>query len=148
MIGKDAEDFILNDQNGKPFSLKEHLNKKILLSFHPLAWTPVCSEQMKSLEENAEKFEEMDAIAVGISVDSTFCKHAWAKELGMEKIRLLSDFWPHGEVARKYGMFDEEAGFSKRANVVIVDGKIEFFKVYDISELPDINEVLEFMEEK
>ena len=144
-----ASDFILKDQNGKPFSMMQHRGRKILLSFHPLAWTPVCGEQMKSLEENYERFEEMDAIAVGISVDSTFCKHEWAKSMGIEKIPLLSDFWPHGEVARKYGVFDDEAGFSKRANIIVGrDGKIEFVKVYPISELPDISEIIKIMEEK
>ena len=59
---------------------------------------------------------------------------------------MLSDFWPHGGVAQKFGIFDDEAGFSKRANIIIgKDGRIEFMKVYEISELPDVDEIIEFL---
>jgi len=146
MIGKEVEDFVLKDHNGKPFTLAQYRGKRVLLSFHPLAFTPVCEEQMKSLEKNYEEFEALDTIPVGISVDSTFSKHAWAKIIGINKLRMLSDFWPHGGVAQKFGVFDGEAGFSKRANIIIgKDGRIEFMKVYEISELPDVNELIEFL---
>lgn len=142
-------DFVLRDQNGKEFKLSEYRSKKILLSFHPLAWTPVCTNQMISLERNNEEFEKMNMIAVGISVDSVPCKKEWAKQIGIEKTRLLSDFWPHGEVAKKYGVFREKDGFSERANIIIdEEGKIIFRRIYQISELPDINEIMNFIEGK
>lgn len=141
--------FVLMDQNGREFKLSEHKGRKILLSFHPLAWTPVCTNQMISLEKNNEKFEEMNMIAVGISVDSVPCKKEWAKQIGIEKTPLLSDFWPHGEVAKKYGVFRERDGFSERANIIIdEEGKIIFRRIYEISELPDINEIINFVEGK
>lgn len=55
---------------------------------------------MQSLEEHLARFDELKTLPLGISVDSVPCKHAWAKELGVKKLRLLSDFWPHGQVAR------------------------------------------------
>jgi len=128
-----------------------HLNdfrgKKVLLSFHPLAWTEVCAKQMNSLEENQERFGKLNTVAFGISVDPTPSKKAWAKELGITHIRLLSDFWPHGEVAREYGIFRDKEGFSERANIII-DDKLEiiFFKVYPIQELPDIAEIIKVLE--
>lgn len=143
-VGSDAPDFVLKDHNGKEFKLSQFRGKKVLLSFHPLAWTPVCANQMKSLEENYDKFEQVNAVAVGISIDSSFSKHAWAKELGIEKTPLLADFWPHGEVAKKYNIFREQDGFSERANIIVDEsGKIMFYKVYEISTLPDIEEILE-----
>jgi peroxiredoxin len=81
--GENSVDFSLQDQNGKTFRLSEHLGKRVLLSFHPLAWTSVCAKQMRSLEDNKANFSSLDSIAVGISVDSVPCKKAWAESLGI-----------------------------------------------------------------
>ena len=143
-----AEDFILKDNRNREFDLSDYRGKKVLLSFHPLAWTPVCAEQMKSLEKNKEKFDELNTVAVGISVDSIPCKNAWAKELKIAETQFLSDFWPHGGVAKAYGMLREE-GFSERANIILdEEGKVIFIKVYDIPQLPDINEIIDFLEQR
>lgn len=141
--GDYAPDFALKDQTGKEISLSSYKGKKVVIGFHPLAWTKVCAEQMKDLEQNAKVLEEQGAVALGISVDSSFCKKAWAESLGIKITRLLADFWPHGKVARDYGIFREVDGFSERA-VFIVDeaGRIAFEKAYPISELPDINEII------
>jgi peroxiredoxin len=85
-------------------------------------------------------------VAVGISIDSVPPKKAWAENLGIKATRLLSDFWPHGGVARLYGIFQEKEGFSERANIIVDEsGKIIFFKVYKLSQLPDINEIIDFL---
>jgi len=148
-VGDKAPDFTLKDQHNKEFHLSEFRSKKVLLSFHPLAWTGVCAKQMKSLEKNYDRFEELNAIPVGVSVDTVPTKHAWAKELGIKKTRLLADFWPHGKVAKMYGIFREGDGFSERANIIVdEDGKIEFFKVYDIPELPNIEEIINFLKNR
>ena len=142
--GEEAPDFTLEDQKGEGFTLSDHSGKKVLLSFHPLAGTSVCAKQMVSLEENQEKFEELDTVAVGISVDSSPSKKLWSEKIGVDETRLLSDFWPHGGVIKKYGFFDEEKGFSKRANVIVdEEGKVSFSKVYPMGEVPDIDEILE-----
>ncbi len=142
-IGEKAPNFTLEDQNEKLFTLSKFKGKKVLLSFHPAAWTSVCAEQMKSLEANKKAFDSLNTIAVGISVDTHASKKAWAKSLGIKNTSLLCDFWPHGRVAKKYGIFREKYGTSERANVIISsDQKIDFFKVYPIGELPDIKEIL------
>jgi len=141
--GDDAPDFVLKDQNSKDFNLSVFKGKNILLSFHPLAWTSVCAEQMKSLEKHQTDFEELDTIAVGVNIDSVPSKKAWAETLGIIKTRLLSDFWPHGEIAEKYNIFRQEDGISERAHILInKKGKIEFIRIYELSELPDITEIL------
>jgi peroxiredoxin len=116
--GDKAKDFTLSDQDEKEIRLSGFKGKKVLLSFHPLAWTPVCADQMKSLEKNRGRFEKLNTIALGISVDTVPSKKAWAKELGIRNTKLLSDFWPHGKVAQLYGLFREKDGFSERANII------------------------------
>ena len=102
---------------------------------------------MNSLEEKHELFTKLNTVAFGISVDPIPSKRAWAKELGITHIRLLSDFWPHGEIARKYGIFREKEGFSERANIIIdEEQKVIFFKIYLLHELPDITEITKFLE--
>ncbi len=148
-IGEIAPDFTLKDQKGEYFRLSDFKGKKVLLSFHPLAWTDICAKQMRSLEENKETFDELNTVAVGLSVDSVPCKKAWADSLGLKEIKILADFWPHGEVAGKFGIFREKQGFSERANIIVdEEGKIILFKVYEIKILPDINEIIEFLKGK
>lgn len=142
-IGETAPDFVLKDQNGVDFRLSELGGKLVLLSFHPLAWTEVCAKQMQALEENREVLESLNTIAVGLSVDTVPSKKAWADHLGIKTVRLLSDFWPHGQVARAYGIFREKNGFSERANIIVDEnGKVVFVKVYEIRQLPDIGEII------
>ncbi len=144
--GEKAPDFSLFDNNEKIFKLRDFKGKRILLSFHPLAWTGVCAKQMKSLEDNFKKFKELDIIAVGINVDSVPSKKAWVDSLNIKNTRLLSDFWPHGKVAKLFNIFREKEGFSERANIIIgKDQKIEFLRIYEIGELPDIVEILTFL---
>ena len=101
---------------------------------------------MQSLETNFETFQSLNTVPLGFSVDSVPCKKAWAKSLGIEKIDLLADFWPHGGIASKLGLFIDKFGFSERANVILDEQrKAIFVKVYPIKELPDINEVLDFL---
>ncbi len=146
-VGDMAPDFSLKDNRGNETRLVDYRGKRVLLSWHPLAWTSVCAAQMKSLEENRAAFAELNTVALGLSVDSVPSKNAWAKELGVAETRLLSDFWPHGGVAKAYGLFLEEQGISQRANVILDDaGQVVFVKVYDIPQLPDISEIIQFLE--
>lgn len=142
-VGTNAKGFTLIDQNRRDFKLSDYKGRRILLSFHPLAWTPICAEQMKSLEDTKQVFDSLEAIAVGVSVDTVSSKKAWAESLGIKTTRLLSDFWPHGKVAKLYGIFRHEEGFSERANIIIDENqKIAFFKIYPLGQLPDIQEIV------
>jgi peroxiredoxin len=140
--GKKVKDFSLKDQNGQDFHLSEYRGEKVLLSFHPLAWTSVCAKQMQALEKNKRSLDKLNTVAVGLSVDSVPSKAAWAKSLRIKNTRLLADFWPHGAVAKSMGILRAE-GFSERVNVIINEaGIIIFVKMYPIRELPDIREIL------
>ena len=146
-IGSKAPDFSLKDHNGKTVKLSSFKGKKVLLSFRPLAWTAVCHDQMRLLEENHLHFDEFNTIAFGICVDSVPSNKAWAHSMDIKNTRRLSDFWPHSEVAKSYGIFRDKDGFSERANVIIdEEQKVVFAKVYPTAQLPDFDEILKFLE--
>jgi len=148
-VGDVATDFTLKDQNEGDVTLSDFKGKKkVVLSFHPLAWTSVCRDQMQDLEKHKEDFDRLDAVALGLSVDSVPCKKAWAEDIGVKETSLLADFWPHGGVAQAYGIFREKHGSSKRAVLIVNrEGKIQFKKIYPIKEVPDIEEILKALEE-
>ncbi len=144
--GEKAPDFKLFTQDEEEFRLSDFNKKRVILSFHPLAWTGVCSQQMKDLDKHFQDFNKLNTIAVGINVDSIPSKKAWAKSLGLKNTKILSDFWPHGKIAKLYKIFRENDGFSERANIIVNENQvIEFVRIYEISELPDINEILTFL---
>ena len=100
---------------------------------------------MPGYQASLERFAGYDAQVVGISVDSVFCHTAWQKSLGGFDYPLASDFHPHGEVARRYGIFRDEPpipGISERA-IFIVDkeGRIAFSRVYELSKVPEAEDV-------
>jgi peroxiredoxin len=101
---------------------------------------------MQSLEKNKKVFDKLNTIAIGLSVDSSPSKAAWAKAIKVKHTKLLADFWPHGNVAKSLGLFREQDGISQRANVILDEkGKVCFVKVYPISKLPDIDEIIAFL---
>lgn len=142
-VGELAPDFQVKDNNEKDIRLSDFRGKRVLLSWHPLAWTPVCTDQMRALETQWQAFEKLNTVPLGFSVDPTPSKKAWATALAISHISLPSDFWPHGKVARDYGIFNETGGYSERANIIIDEnGKIQWVKLYSSGQLPDIQEVM------
>ena len=147
-VGDVAPDFTLKDQNEGDVTLSDFRGKKVVLSFHPLAWTSVCREQMRDLEKHREDFDRLDAVALGLSVDSVPCKQAWAEAIGVKDTALLADFWPHGGVAQAYDVFREKNGFSERAVFIVErEGVIWFKKIYPTREVPNIEEILKALED-
>jgi peroxiredoxin len=146
--GDPARNFSLKDQNDTTFDLFEQSGKRVLLSFHPLAWTPFCTAQMKSLEGNRDTLTSLGTIAVGLSVDSVPCKKAWAENMGISHTSLLCDFWPHGHVATRYGILRDANGFSERANIIIDENRrVVFVKIYPLHSVPDIKEIIAFLQQ-
>ena len=142
-VGDVAPDFTLKDQTEKEITLSSLRGKKVVLSFHPLAWTSVCKLQMQDLEKHKADFDRLGAVALGLSVDSVPCKRAWAEAIGVQQTSLLADFWPHGGVAQAYGVFREKPGSSERAVLVLdKEGVVRFKKIYPIKEVPDIGEII------
>jgi len=141
-LGRRAPELVLKDQDGNAFDLASLRGRRVLLSFHPLAFTGVCTKQMKALERSMDRFERAGVVPVGISVDAWPSKHAWAKEMGLRRLRILADFHPKGAVAKKLGLYIADKGIDARANVLLDEQhRVVWFKVYDIPQLPDLKEV-------
>jgi glutaredoxin len=103
---------------------------------------------MPSYEQDLLKFEGYNAQVLGISVDHNPCLKAWAESLGGISYPLLSDFWPHGTVAQRYGVFREEAGHSERALFVVdKQGIIRYIDIHEISQQPDNEHVFQALRE-
>ncbi len=131
----------------KRFRFSERRGKQnLVLAFYPLNWEAVSTEQMVAYQVEREKFLAQNAEIVGISVDSIMNTTAWEREIGPFDYPLCSDFWPHGEVSRKYGVLRAEepfAGASERAIFVVgKHGKIEFSRIYPVNQVPDLQETL------
>src|SRR6476646_2263010 len=146
--GQEAPDFELRSHKGGTVKLSDFRGKKnVVLAFHPLAFTPVCANQMRAYESDLSQFDKSDAAVLGISIDAQPAKAAWAKTMDSISYDLLSDFHPHGEVAQKYVVFRPKEGFSERA-IFVVDkaGRIAWSKTYAIPELPKNDEVLDALQ--
>jgi len=149
-VGDTAPDFSLPAVKGEEkltFKLSDYRGKQnVVIAFYPMDWTPVCSTQIPTYQSNLDKFSGLNAQIVAISTDSVPSHIAWQqKSIGTVSFPIASDFFPHGEVAKKYGVLMEGgpiAGVNNRA-VFVVDkqGKIAFAKVYEILHQPDPAEV-------
>jgi peroxiredoxin len=142
--GDPAPEFELRSHRGGTIKLSDFRGRKnVVVAFHPLAFTPVCATQMSNYQAVLPALEASDTAVLGISVDAQPAKAAWAQSLGGVSFDLLSDFHPHGDVARRYGVMREQDGISERA-VFLVDksGRIAWSKTYTIPEQPDQAELL------
>src|SRR5210317_1825516 len=137
--GQPAPDFTLPAVSGKKIALSDYLGKRnVVISFVPAAFTPVCSDQWPGYNIVKDMFEENDAILLGITVDNIPTLHAWTRQMGKLWFKVLSDFWPHGAVADKYGVLRSD-GVSERALIFIdKEGIIRDIRVNDINKRPDL----------
>ena len=138
-VGQPAPDFTLPSVTGEDITLSQFKGEKnIVISFVPAAWTPVCSDQWPGYNIVKEMFVENDAVLLGITVDNLPTLYAWTKQMGKLWFPVLSDFWPHGAVAERYGVLRSD-GVSERALIVIdKKGIIRDIQVNDINMRPDL----------
>ena len=140
-VGELAPDFTLPAVRGGKVTLSQYRGKKnVVLSFVPAAWTPVCSDQWPGYNIAQEFFDQNDAILLGITVDNIPTLYAWTNQMcmggGTLWFPVLSDFYPHGAVAEKYGILRTD-GVAERALFVIdKQGIIRYIDVHDINERP------------
>ncbi|MGB5748851.1 MAG: peroxiredoxin [Desulfobacterales bacterium] len=137
--GQPAPDFTLPAVSGKKIALSDYRGQRnVVISFVPAAFTPVCSDQWPGYNIFKDMFEENDAILLGITVDNIPTLHAWTRQMGKLWFEVLSDFWPHGSVAEKYGVLRSD-GLSERA-LFFIDkaGVISAILVMDINRRPDL----------
>ena len=138
-VGDPAPDFTLPAVSGGKITLSQYRGKKnVVLSFVPAAWTPVCSDQWPGYNIVKELFDMNNAILLGITVDNIPTLYAWTRQMGKLWFPVLSDFWPHGQVADRYGVLRSD-GVSERALLYIdTKGIIRDIQVNDINKRPDL----------
>jgi len=145
--GHKAPDFTLPAVSGEEISLSQYLGKKnVVLSFEPAAWTPLCSDQWPGYNIIKSAFERYDSILLGITVDNLPTLRAWTDQMGKLWFPVLSDFWPHGAVAGRYGVLRSD-GVSERALVVIdKNGILRYIHVHDINKRPPLEDLVSELE--
>jgi mycoredoxin-dependent peroxiredoxin len=141
-VGQTAPDFALKDQSQKEIKLSDFAGKKkVVLVFYPLDWSPVCTNEHACFVNDMKQFETLDAEVLGVSIDSVWSHKAYAEKMGIQ-YSLLADFHPKGAMSEKYGVYMPEKGITGRS-IFIIDkgGRVAWAKNYDISVVPDVNEV-------
>jgi peroxiredoxin (alkyl hydroperoxide reductase subunit C) len=146
-VGDRAPQFTLPAVSGGKVSLSQYQGKKnVILSFVPAAWTPVCSDQWPGYNIVKNIFNENEAILLGITVDNIPTLYAWTNQMGKLWFPVLSDFWPHGAAAEKYGVLRSN-GVSERALFVIDKrGIIRYIDVHDINKRPPLEDLVGALE--
>jgi peroxiredoxin len=146
-VGQKAPDFILKAVSGKTVSLKDYKGKKnVVISFVPAAWTPVCSDQWPGYNIISDIFENNDAVLLGITVDNIPTLFSWTNQMGKLWFEVLSDFWPHGAVAEKFGVLRSD-GVAERALFVIdKKGIVRYVDVHNINQRPPLEDLVRELE--
>jgi len=140
-VGAAAPDFALKDQNQKEVKLTDYRGKRVVIVFYPLDWSPVCTNEHACVVNDMKRFAQLEAQILGISVDSPWSHKAFAEKMGIT-YPLLADFQPRGAAADQFGVYLADKGITGRAIAIISkDGKVAWFKQYDIPTVPDMNEV-------
>jgi peroxiredoxin len=141
-VGEQAPDFELKDQHGTPVRLSSFRGRKnVVLVFYPLAFSRVCSGEMYAMRDDFPEASGDNAELLTVSVDSGHSHRAWADAENFN-FSLLSDFWPHGAVARSYGVFDENLGIATRGTFIIDKNGVVRWKV--VNPIPQAREIAEY----
>jgi peroxiredoxin len=145
--GDPAPDFALRDLAGAEVRLSHYRGKEnVVISFIPAAWTPVCSQQWPGYNIAKEIFAKYNTTVLGISEDNTPTLAAWTEQMGGLWFPVLSDFWPHGAVAKTYGVLRDD-GMAERALFVIdKQGVIRYVDVHEASSLPRLEVLVKELE--
>lgn len=141
LIGKPAPDFELKDQNGNTVKLSAFRGEKnVVVLFYPFAFTGTCTGELCGLRDQLELFQNDDVQLLAISCDSMFTLRIFAEKENYS-FPLLSDHWPHGAVAQKYGVFDEARGCAVRGTFIIdKSGVVRWQIVNAISDARNLDE--------
>jgi peroxiredoxin len=144
--GTQAPDFSLHSTPDQSVALRDFRGKRLVLTFYPADWSPVCTDQLAVYNELLPEFRRLGAELLGLSVDGVWCHLAFAKDRRL-RFALLSDFEPKGEVARAYGVYRKGEGVSERALFVLdKEGIVRWSHVSPIGINPGAEGILEALE--
>ena len=146
-VGTKAPDFELKNQHGETVKLSDFRGEKnVVLLFYPFAFTGVCTGELCELRDNLPRFEDRDTQLLAVSNDSIHTLRVFAEQEGLE-YPLLSDFWPHGEVSRAYGVLDEDKGCAVRGTFIIdKEGVVRWTVVNALLDARDLDEYVKALD--
>ncbi len=146
-VGDRAPDFTLKAVSGETISLKQYRGKKnMVISFVPAAWTPVCSDQWPGYNIAKDIFDQHNAVLLGITVDNIPTLFSWTNQMGKLWFPVLSDFWPHGKVAARYGVLRSDGSTERALFVIDKKGIIRYIDVHDINKRPPLEDLVRELE--
>ncbi|MFE3635185.1 peroxiredoxin [Streptomyces cellostaticus] len=139
-VGDKAPDLELKDNHGRTVNLADFRGEKnVVLLFYPFAFTGVCTGELCELRDNLPKFTDRDTQLLAVSNDSIHTLRVFAEQEGLE-YPLLSDFWPHGNASRAYGVFDEDKGCAVRGTFIIdKEGVVRWTVVNGLPDARDLD---------
>lgn len=141
-VGDPAPDFSTRNQHGETVSLVDLAGAPAVLVFYPWAFSGICTGELTALRDDVDRFRQAGARVLAVSCDAMFTQRAFADAEGFD-FDLLSDHWPHGAIARAYGVFDDQAGCSLRGTFLLDgDGVVAWSVVNGIGEARDLKDVL------
>lgn len=146
-VGEHAPDFELKDNHGAPVRLSDHHGRQnVVLVFYPFAFTSVCTDELRALRDGPARLADRDTRLIAVSTDSVHTLRVFAEQERLE-YPLLSDFWPHGDVARAYGVFDENKGCAVRGTFVIDrEGLVRWTVVNALPDARDLNDYVKVLD--
>jgi peroxiredoxin len=138
-VGDLAPDFTLRNQHGQDVTLSSFRGEKtVVLVFFPFAFSGICTDELRGIRDDRAAFEADGAEVLAVSCDHMFSNRAFADQEGYT-FSVLSDFWPHGEVARAYGIFNADAGAAERGTYIVDrDGIVRWTVEHGIGEARDL----------
>ncbi len=141
-VGQPAPDFTLQDQHGQDVTLSELRGRKaVVLVFYPFAFSRICTSELGALRDELATYDNDDVSLLAVSCDSMYALRVYSERDGLT-YPLLSDFWPHGGVARSYGVFDAKRGCALRATFVLDTGGVVRWKIQN--GLPDARDLADY----
>ncbi|MDT0390448.1 peroxiredoxin [Streptomyces dubilierae] len=146
-VGEKAPDFELKDNHGRTVRLSDLRGRRnVVLLFYPFAFTGVCTGELRELRDNLPLLADRDTQLLAVSNDSIHTLRVFAEQEGLE-YPLLSDFWPHGNVSRAYGVFDEDKGCAVRGTFVIdKEGVVRWTVVNGLPDARDLNDYVKALD--
>ena len=140
-VGDEAPDFELQDQARQPVRLSSFRgSKNVVVVFYPMSFTPTCQGELCAIRDSLPDFDSDDVQTLAISCDTSAVHKRWADEEGYQ-FPILADFWPHGEVAKAYGVLDEQSGLALRGTFIVdKQGKVVYKVVNAIKSPRDLDE--------
>ena len=137
-VGTQAPDFTLKNQNNEPVTLSSFRGERnVLLVFYPFAFSGICTGELCQLRDDLSAYEDENVTTLAISTDPFYTLKAWSEKEGF-KFDLLSDFWPHGQAAAAYGVFNDKAGMANRGTFLIdATGTVRFAELNEPGQARD-----------